>query len=229
MEDQKNMGLKRAAEIYRHRGQRAKQLKKEGKKVFGYFCCYPPIELLTALDITAVRVLGNMAEPVTEADQPGIMWVRMGSNAAGYWNRDENTRAAFDKGWYCTGDMFTRDEDGWYRHEGRGDDMLKISGQWVSPGEIEEHVLKVPGVDNAAVVGVPNEDGLVRLALFLVAPQATENTEALETEIRETLTSSLSIYKCPRRMFFVDDLPVTGSGKVRRFELREMAEQHAIG
>ncbi len=75
MEEHENRGLKRAAEIYRHRGQRARQLKKEGKKVFGYFCCYPPIEFLTALDIAAVRVLGNMDEPVTEADDylPQVM------------------------------------------------------------------------------------------------------------------------------------------------------------
>lgn len=77
MEEQKSTGLKRAAEIYRHRGQRARELKEEGKKVFGYFCCYPPIELLTALDITPVRVLGNMDEPVTEADEylPPVMCI----------------------------------------------------------------------------------------------------------------------------------------------------------
>ncbi len=77
MEEQKSEGLKRADEIYRHRDYRARQLKKEGKKVFGYFCCYPPIELLTALDITSVRVLGNMDEPVTEADDylPPVMCI----------------------------------------------------------------------------------------------------------------------------------------------------------
>lgn len=77
MEEQRNEGLKRAADIYRHRDHRARQLKKEGKKVFGYFCCYPPIELLTALDITGVRVLGNMDEPVTDADDylPPVMCI----------------------------------------------------------------------------------------------------------------------------------------------------------
>ena len=178
---------------------------------------------------TEVKLIDERGDLVTEPHHPGIMWVKMESVAAGYWNRDENTRASFRDGWYCTGDMFTRDRDGWYQHEGRGDDMLKISGQWVSPAEIEEHVLKIPGIDNAAVVGVPNEDGLIRLALFLVAPQAADNAEAIETEIRESLTSSLSIYKCPRRVFFVDDLPVTGSGKVRRYQLREMAERQVAG
>jgi benzoyl-CoA reductase subunit C len=77
MEEQKNNGLQRAFDIYRHRGRRARQLKEEGKRIFGYFCCYPPIELLTALNITAVRVLGNMDEPVTEADDylPPVMCI----------------------------------------------------------------------------------------------------------------------------------------------------------
>ena len=75
MEEQKSQGLKRAAEINGHRDYRARQLKEEGKKIFGYFCCYPPIELLTSLDITGVRVLGDMDEPVTEADDflPSVM------------------------------------------------------------------------------------------------------------------------------------------------------------
>lgn len=77
MQEQKCTGLQRAAEIYRHRELRARQLKEEGKKVFGYFCCYPPIELLTALGITPVRVLGNMDEPVTDADDylPPVMCI----------------------------------------------------------------------------------------------------------------------------------------------------------
>lgn len=77
MEEQSIMGLQRAGEIYRHRGLRARQLKEEGKQVFGYFCCYPPIELLTALGITPVRVLGNMDEPVTDADDylPPVMCI----------------------------------------------------------------------------------------------------------------------------------------------------------
>ena len=77
MKEQKSTGLKKAAELYRYRSKRARELKKEGKTVFGYFCCYPPIELLTALDITAVRVLGDMDEPVTEADEylPPVMCI----------------------------------------------------------------------------------------------------------------------------------------------------------
>ena len=136
----------------------------------------------------------------------------------------KKTREVFKDGWYCTNDMFTFDEEGWYEYQGRADDMLKISGQWVSPSEIEDQVLKNDAVQEAAVVGVPNEDGLVRLALFMVAPDISGSTDALEQELTDSLTANLSIYKCPRRMFFVDEMPLTATGKLQRFALRQMAE-----
>ena len=155
---------------------------------------------------------------------PGVLWVRMACVASGYWNLKKKTREVFKDGWYCTNDMFTFDADGYYEYQGRADDMLKISGQWVSPAEIEEQVLKNKTVSEAAVVGVPNEDGLVRLALFLVAPEAKGATEDLEKELVDFLTANLSIYKCPRRMYFLDEMPLTATGKLQRFALRQMAE-----
>ena len=175
-----------------------------------------------------VKLVGENGEEITEPNKPGILWVRTLSVAGGYWNMPDKTRAAFKNGWYRTGDMFERDADGWYWHAGRGDDMLKVSGQWVSPGEIEDFVLRIPKVQDAAVVGVPNEDGLTRLALFLVAPEAKGRTEDLENEIRDTLTSNLSIYKCPRRMFFMDGLPMTATGKVQRYALRQMVTDGSL-
>ncbi|MFQ5955675.1 MAG: AMP-binding protein, partial [Kiloniellales bacterium] len=86
---------------------------------------------------TEVRLTDEAGDPVVEAGRTGVMWVRSDCIAAGYWNQDEMTAAAFRDGWYCTGDMFSRDADGWYQHQGRLDDMLKVSGQWVSPTEIE--------------------------------------------------------------------------------------------
>ena len=124
--------------------------------------------------------------------------------------------------WYCTNDMFTVDKDGMYEHQGRADDMLKISGQWVSPSEIEEQVQQHPEVLEAAVVGVPNKDGLVRLALFLITPEAGTNRKKVETEIRELIVKSLSIYKCPRNIYYVDNMPVTATGKLKRFALRAL-------
>ncbi len=173
---------------------------------------------------TEVKVISQDGDLVTEPNTPGILWVRMSCVATGYWNMKKKTREVFKDGWYCTNDMFTFDKDGWYEYQGRADDMLKISGQWVSPAEIEEQVLKNDKVSEAAVVGVPNEEGLIRLALFLVAPNINGATEQLEKELTESLTANLSIYKCPRRMYFVEEMPLTATGKLQRFALRQMIE-----
>ena len=171
---------------------------------------------------TELKLLDEDGKPVTEPNRPGVLWVKIVSVALGYWNLEERTRTVFRDGWYCTGDMFTVDADGWYEHQGRADDMLKISGQWVSPSEIEEFVRKDPRVRDAAVVGVPNEDGLVRLALFLVADVGAER-ESFEQELQDQLVASLSIYKCPRRMYYVDAMPLTATGKLQRYALRQIA------
>ncbi|MCP5366547.1 MAG: benzoate-CoA ligase family protein [Hyphomicrobiales bacterium] len=167
-----------------------------------------------------VELRDDDGQVVTATGVPGILWVKAASLALCYWGQDEKSRAVFRDGWYCTGDMFLRDAAGCYAHQGRGDDMLKISGQWVSPAEIEERVLTVPGVSEAVVVGARNADGLVRLALFVVAPDCRDPA-ALERQIMDTCKAGLSIYKCPRRIFVVDDLPRTPTGKVQRFALRD--------
>lgn len=172
---------------------------------------------------TEIKLIDLEGNPVTEDDEAGILWVKMPSVAANYWNLDELSREVFRDGWYCTNDMFSRDSDGWFEHQGRADDMLKISGQWVSPVEIEEHVLHNPKVADAAVVGIPNDDGLIRLALFVVAPEVNDDREDFEKELMDALTAELAIYKCPRRVFYLDSMPVTGTGKLQRFQLREMA------
>jgi len=173
---------------------------------------------------TEVKVIDDDGSLVAEPNTPGVLWVKMGCVASGYWNMEQKTHEVFKDGWYCTNDMFTFDADGYYEYQGRADDMLKISGQWVSPAEIEEQVLKNTAVSEAAVVGVPNEDGLVRLVLFLVASQPDDATAELEEELTGSLKSNLSIYKCPRRMYFLDEMPLTATGKLQRFALRQMVE-----
>ena len=135
---------------------------------------------------------------------------------------EERTKAVFQEDWYCTNDMFTVDEDGMYEHQGRADDMLKISGQWVSPSEIEEKVQQHPKIMEAAVVGIPNEDGLMRLALFVVAPEVGNNREIFEKELKNSIISHLSIYKCPRQIYYLDNMPLTATGKLKRFALRNL-------
>ena len=154
------------------------------------------------------------------AGAPGVLWVRSASLCQGYWNRDPANRA-FASGWFCTRDQFTIDGDGYYTHVGRVDDMLKISGQWVSPTEIEDQI-QWPGVGETAVVGVPDTDGLTSLWLF-VETEEDDQEPALKTRLRDHLLARLSGYKCPRHIRFLPELPRTTTGKVRRNALRELA------
>jgi benzoate-CoA ligase len=169
-----------------------------------------------------LRLLDQHDRQITEPDSPGMLWVRMGSLCDGYWHQPEKTRVNFRDGWYRTGDTFSFDAAGWWYHHGRGDELLKISGQWVSPVEIEECVLGLPGVADAAVVGVPNSDGLIRLSMFVV-PTGSEPHEQLITRIQDKIKSRLSIYKCPRNIAIIDEIPRTATGKIQRFRLRELA------
>jgi len=178
---------------------------------------------------TEIRMTTEDGEPIDEAGVPGIVWVRSGTVAAEYWKQEEKTAAAFQDGWYCSGDFFVRDAEGRYFYQGRGDDMLKISGQWVSPGEIERYVLENTKVLEAVVVGYKNEEGLTRLALCLATADPDTDHESLQQEITETLTENLSIYKCPRHFVFLDELPKTPTGKTQRYKLRQIAAEQISG
>ena len=156
---------------------------------------------------------------VREAERPGVLWVKMKSLCRGYWRQPEQTAVAFRGGWFRTGDVYAVGRDGWWRHQGRGDDLLKVSGQWVSPTEIEECAATVPGVSEAVVVGATDRDGLVRVAMFLVATESA--SQVLKQQVQEKLLATLSKYKCPRNIVFIDVLPRTATGKVRRFRLRQ--------
>jgi len=170
------------------------------------------------------RLVADDGSEIDEPDREGILWVRMESNMSEYWGRPDKTAESLQDGWYCTDDMFSRDGEGYWTHHGRGDDMLKISGQWVSPVEIEDVALTVPGVSEAAVVGAPNADGLVRLALFLVADTGEAEQDKLTEQVQTAIKERLSIYKCPRMVHYVETLPRTPTGKLQRFQLRKMAE-----
>ena len=171
------------------------------------------------LSYVEAKLLDLEEHPITAVDSPGILWVKMGSLCRGYWQQTDKTKAAFRNGWFRTGDVFTIDHDGWWYHQGRADDLLKISGQWVSPTEIEECAITVPGVTEAIVVGAQDEDGLVRLTMFLAVPNG--GSETLQRQVQEKLLGTLSKYKCPRRIIFIDAIPRTATGKARRFRLRQ--------
>ena len=172
-----------------------------------------------------VRLVDDEGQDITEPGRAGQIAIRTSCQFVGYWQQPELTARALRDGWYFPGDMFQFDAEGRWCHMGRSDDMLKISGQWVSPAEIEACALTVPGVLDAAVVGFPNEDGLTRIALFAVPRDAEADQAALTEALLLTFKSTLSIYKCPRTIRFVTELPQTATGKTQRYRLREMLKQ----
>jgi benzoate-CoA ligase len=129
----------------------------------------------------------------------------------------EKTARAFRGEWYVSGDMIRMDADGYVTYCGRGDEMLKVSGKWLAPQEVESCLLQHPAVAEAAVVGVADGHGLIKPRAFVVARQRDDGlADALKAFVRERLEP----YKHPREVVFLDKLPRTHLGKVDRGALR---------
>ncbi len=157
---------------------------------------------------------------IVPSGTPGTLFVRGESTATGYWSSYAATRRVFQGEWLCTGDTYVQDADGCYACFGRTDDMLKVSGIWMSPAEVENRLLEHPSVSNAVVVAAPDCDGLEKpVAFVLLGPGQT----ATEDEIIEFCRAGLPSVKRPRQIVFVDSYPATPTGKIRRVELRQIA------
>jgi benzoate-CoA ligase family protein len=151
----------------------------------------------------------------------GRLQVRGLSTAAYYWNNPEKTaQTMLRDGWLETGDTLFRDEDGYYHHCGRNDDMLKVGGIWCSPIEIEGRLIEHPKVLEVAVVGKPDPSGLVKPEAWVVLRDGAEPSETLSAELMAHCKSHLAPYKFPRRIHFVQELPKTATGKIQRYRLR---------
>lgn len=168
-----------------------------------------------------VRLVDNDGATVTAPDTLGHLQLRVGSMFGEYWGRREQTEAAFRDGWNLTGDMFTRDADGWWYHHGRADDMIKISGQWVSPPEVEDCARASSAVEDAVAVGVADDDGLARIVLFVVPASAGGSEAEVTAQVTAALQAGLPRYKRPREIVIIDTIPRTATGKVQRFKLRD--------
>jgi benzoate-CoA ligase family protein len=166
-----------------------------------------------------VRILDDdgMAVPI---GTPGQLWVSGAAAATGYWCRTEETRTTFVGDWVGTGDLYSVDAHGVYRHLGRRDDMLKVGGEWVSPTEVESVMLGHECVAEAAVVGAVAGDGLIRAVAFAV-PRTGISFD--EDSVLARCRAELAGYKRPRRLIVVETLPKTATGKVIRAELRREA------
>jgi benzoate-CoA ligase len=172
----------------------------------------------TGVQIELRAANGNPRRP----DEPGVLWVKHPAQASGYINLPELTRAQFRDGWFCSRDLFVRDAEGYYIHQGRTDELVKIAGQWVQPGELEEVAAREAAVAEAACVLVPDADGLERLALFVTA---SADPAAAQRAAAQACERVLPRHKRPKWVRAVPELPRTATGKVQRFKLREILER----
>ena len=143
--------------------------------------------------------------------------------AACYWNNREKTLATFVGAWTRAGDKYSVDKDGYYTYAGRSDDMLKVSGIYVSPFEVEAALATHPAVLEAAVVGEPDEEQLIKPKAYVVTKPGVPGTPALAEELKVHVKSRLALYKYPRWVEFLPELPKTATGKIQRFKLRTKA------
>ncbi|HEY0718539.1 MAG TPA: benzoate-CoA ligase family protein, partial [Streptosporangiaceae bacterium] len=166
-----------------------------------------------------LRLLDDQGHDVP-AGTPGTLFVRGASAATGYWSRYDPSRQVFQGEWLRTGDTYVQDGDGYYTCLGRTGDMLKASGIWVSPAEVEGRLLAHDSVAQAVVVAAPDTNGLEKPVAYVVLEAGRPATE---DELIEFCRRGLPSFKRPRKVVFVPGFPTTATGKVRRVELRRMA------
>ncbi|HSF22923.1 MAG TPA: benzoate-CoA ligase family protein, partial [Blastocatellia bacterium] len=153
-----------------------------------------------------------------EVEGLGDLWVRGSSATVGYWNRPELTRETIQDGWVRTGDIYRREQDGFFYHVGRSDDCFKVRGLWVSPIEVEGALLAHDSVSEAAVVSAVDNAGLATAKAYVVI--RGEKQEGLKNELISFVGSRLASYKAPSQIEFINEMPRTATGKVQRFKLR---------
>ncbi len=139
----------------------------------------------------------------------------------GYWNRAEATRKKIKGEWFCTGDVGYRDEGGYLWFVGRTDDVISSAGYRIGPGEIENCLLKHPAVLQTSVIGKPDELRGSIVKAFVVLTEGHSANDDLRIDIQNSVRTQLAAYEYPREVEFVDSLPMTTTGKVRRIELRQ--------
>jgi benzoate-CoA ligase len=169
------------------------------------------------------KIVDDEGRPVS-GGQSGQLWVSGDSCAAFYWNKHEKTKAAFKGEWYVTGDKYHQDEDGHFVYEGRSDDMLKVSGQWVSPAEVEAALIAHPAVLECGVVGMKDKDALVKPKAFVILKRGHAPSDALGDELKKFVKDRIAPYKYPRWIEFVPELPKNAAGKIQRYKLRERGD-----
>ena len=165
------------------------------------------------------RIVGDKGRPVRQG-MDGQLHIRGESVAKYYWNNSKHLRTTALDGWINTGDTFVQDPEGYYVYRGRSDDMFKVGGTWCSPFEIEVVLTEHPGVREAAVVGRPDAEGLVKPEAWIVMNEQRADPTKIERELVQYCKTKLAPYQYPRWFHFISELPKTATGKIQRFKLR---------
>jgi benzoate-CoA ligase len=174
----------------------------------------------------AVELRDEQGLPVPQGEI-GDLYIQGPSAAHLYWNQREKTLDTFQGAWVKSGDKYQVDADGYYVYAGRSDDMLKVSGQYVSPVEVESALMGHEAVLECAVVGKPDAQGLMKTMAYVVLRDPARAHTEIEAELKAFVKTCLAPHKYPREIVFVSDLPKTATGKIQRFRLRE-SDSHDI-
>ncbi len=175
----------------------------------------------------AVELRDENGTLLTDSDEVGDLYINGPSSALLYWGDRTKTNETFRGAWTKSGDKYFRDGDGYYVYAGRSDDMLKVSGQYVSPFEVESTLMQHAAVLESAVIGVEDGSGLTRSKAFVVLKDASTASDALADELKAFVKARLAPHKYPRQLDFVPELPKTATGKIQRFRLREQEKSRA--
>ncbi len=169
-----------------------------------------------------LRLTDSEGRPVAKGE-PGILWVRGDSQAPCYWNRPDKTAETMRGDWIFTGDRFRENEEGFYFFEGRADDLVKVSGQWVYPLEVERCLAEHPAIRECVVLALEDANRLTTLTAFVALRTGRHADAAMTRDLQEFVKRRLLPYKYPRRVVYLESLPKTGTDKIDRHRLRERA------
>jgi benzoate-CoA ligase len=167
-----------------------------------------------------VRLVDEQGAVITKPGEMGELQISGPSSAIMYWNQREKTKSTFQGPWTRSGDKYTFDADGYYTYGGRSDDMLKVSGIYVSPVEVEAALISHDAVLEAAVVGMEDENKLTKPKAYVVLKPNASASDGLKVELQNHVKSRLAPHKYPRWIEFAKELPKTATGKIQRFKLR---------
>jgi benzoate-CoA ligase len=167
-----------------------------------------------------VRLVDDQGQVITKPGELGELQISGPTSALFYWNQRERSKSTFQGPWTRSGDKYSVDEQGYYTYGGRSDDMLKVSGIYVSPVEVEAALVTHEAVLEAAVVGKEDEQKLIKPKAFVVLKPGQSSSESLKTALQQHVKDKLAPYKYPRWIEFLPELPKTATGKIQRFKLR---------